>query len=145
MDLFDAIHAVVHDYPGGSESLGPRLQMSAAILRSKVNPNTATHHVSVRDLDKILTLTSDFRPLYALAANHGHACVPLIDGPIGDLAILDRITQVWKEVSDVGQLTQLILADSKVDRREVSRYRDEVGQAISALLALQQALEALQE
>lgn len=145
MNLFDSIHAAVHDYPGGAESLAPRLSMSPVILRSKVNPNTQTHHVNVRDLDRIMSLTGDFRPLFALAANHGHACVPLIDGPIGDLAILERITKVWKEVGDVGQLTQAILSDSKVERKEVSRYQEEVAQAISALLELQHALEALQE
>lgn len=145
MNLLDAIHAAVHDYQGGAESLAPRFPMSPVVLRSKVNPNMNTHHVTVRDLDKILALTGDYRPLYALAANHNHVCVPLMDGPIGDLAILERITDVWKEVGDVGQLTQAILADSKVERGEVDRLKTEVQHATSALLALQFALEALQE
>lgn len=145
MTLFDAIYGAVHDYPGGAESLAPRMQVSPVVLRSKVNPNMNTHHVTVRDLDKILALTGDFRPLHALAANHGHVCVPLVDGPIGDLAILERITEVWKEVGDVGQMTRLILEDSKVQRKEIDAFKDEILEAISALLALQHALEALQE
>ncbi|WP_341772648.1 phage regulatory CII family protein, partial [Burkholderia pseudomallei] len=47
MNIIDAAYAVVHDYPGGSESLAPRLGMSAAVLRNKVNPNNATHHLGL--------------------------------------------------------------------------------------------------
>ncbi|PNE77837.1 hypothetical protein A8H37_06130 [Burkholderia thailandensis] len=42
MNILDTAHAVAHNYPGGCESLAPRLGVSPAVLRSKVNPNTGT-------------------------------------------------------------------------------------------------------
>ena len=36
MNTIDASWHTVHEYPGGSEALAPRLGMSAAVLRTKV-------------------------------------------------------------------------------------------------------------
>ena len=47
MNVVDAAYLAVHTYPGGSESLGPRIGMSPAVLRNKVNPNCSTHHLSL--------------------------------------------------------------------------------------------------
>lgn len=46
MNVKDATHATVHDYPGGAESLAPRMGIkSPQVLRNKVNPTTDTHHL----------------------------------------------------------------------------------------------------
>lgn len=71
MNIHDAAHKTVHDYPGGSESLAPRLGMSAAVLRNKVNPNNDTHKLTLAEADEIMGVTGDLRILHALAARHG--------------------------------------------------------------------------
>lgn len=72
MNVIDAAHKTVHDYPGGSESLGPRIGMSPAVLRSKVNPNTSTHHLTLAEAAEIMGVTGDHRVLQALAADLGY-------------------------------------------------------------------------
>lgn len=71
MNVTDAIYRTVHDYPGGSESLAPRMGMSAAVLRNKVNPNNTAHRVYAEDLDALMAVTGNYSILEALAANHG--------------------------------------------------------------------------
>lgn len=72
MNILDAAHKTVHAYPGGSESLAPRIGMSAAVLRNKVNPNNTTHHLTLAEANEIMELTGDDRMLRALAAQHGY-------------------------------------------------------------------------
>lgn len=77
MNVQDAAYATVHDYPGGSESLAPRLGMSAAVLRGKVNPNNDRNVLSLADADKIMGVSEDHRILHALAAEHGYVLQPI--------------------------------------------------------------------
>src|SRR5690606_4424393 len=79
MNVIDAAYSTVHDYPGGAEALAARMGKSAAVLRSKVNPNTSTHHLTLAEADEILGKTRDLRMLHALAANHGCVVLPADD------------------------------------------------------------------
>ncbi|HYG07323.1 MAG TPA: phage regulatory CII family protein [Stenotrophomonas sp.] len=72
MNIIDTAHKTVHAYPGGSESLAPRLGMSAAVLRNKVNPNNTTHHLTLAEASEIMGVTGDDGILHALAAEHGY-------------------------------------------------------------------------
>lgn len=67
MNVTDAAYATVHDYPGGSESLAPRMGMSAAVLRNKVNPHNPRNQLSLTEADQMLELTGDHRVLHAMA------------------------------------------------------------------------------
>ena len=71
MNVTDAADATVHDYPGGSESLAPRMGMSAAVLRNKVNPGNDRNHLSLSEADRLMRVTGDHRILQALADQHG--------------------------------------------------------------------------
>lgn len=79
MNVVDSAHATVHDYPGGSESLAPRLGMSPAVLNSKVNPNTCTHHLTLLEAHTIMRLTADHRMLHELAHDLGYVLTPASD------------------------------------------------------------------
>jgi hypothetical protein len=75
MNVIDAADATVHEYPGGSETLAIRLDMSAAVLRGKVNVNNDRNHLTLAEADRIMSLTGDHRILQALAAQHGYVLV----------------------------------------------------------------------
>ena len=64
----DAFHATCHAYPGGCESLAPRMGMSSAVLRNKARPGCHTNHPTLADADHVMSLTGDVRILHALAA-----------------------------------------------------------------------------
>jgi hypothetical protein len=73
MNVIDAAQATVKAYPGGAESLAPRLGMSGALLRGKVNPNSDRNHLTLAEADELMATTGDHRILQALAAEHGYS------------------------------------------------------------------------
>ena len=57
MNIIDAAYNTVHDYPGGSSALATRMGIkSPAVLNSKVNPNTETHHLTLAEASKLMAL-----------------------------------------------------------------------------------------
>lgn len=142
----DAFYQTVHAYPGGCESLGPRLGTSAAVLRAKANPNSDRNHPTLADIDKVMGLSGDYRVLHALAANHGHVCVPVdADVTPSDLAVLELVTAVWRSHGDVGAAVDAALADGRVEAREVSQIRDAIYTHISRLQQMLKRVEGLME
>ncbi|MDR6094063.1 phage regulatory CII family protein [Stenotrophomonas sp. SORGH_AS_0321] len=73
MNAADAAHKTVHAYPSGSESLSPRIGMSAAVQRNKVNPNNTTHHLTLAEGSEVMGVTGDDSILHAMASQHGYA------------------------------------------------------------------------
>lgn len=63
----DAFHATCHAYPGGCESLAPRMGMSSAVLRNKARPGCHTNHPTLADADNVMSLTGDCRVQQMLA------------------------------------------------------------------------------
>lgn len=137
MNVNDAAYATVHDYPGGAESLAPRLgpvddegrkrPMSPAVLNSKVNPNTNTHHLTLAEAQRIMMLTGDCRILEAQAQELHKVCidVPDFEG-VADLELLDGYMAL---VADEGKFAtdfREALADGKIERREFEKLRDDV-------------------
>ena len=118
MNLIDAAHATVRSYPGGSESLGPRIGMSPAVLRNKVNPNNTTHHLTLAEADAIMGVSGDHRMLHALAAEHGYT-LQRIDAP----AAGNMIGAVLAAAAAKGDLAEIIseaLADNRVTPNEAA-------------------------
>ncbi|WP_051711518.1 phage regulatory CII family protein [Andreprevotia chitinilytica] len=124
MPLLDAIYKTAHEHPGGVEALAARMGVNAQVLRNKVNPNAASHHLTAREADLMMALTGDFGVLHALAANHGFVCVKAPDDvSAGDLAVLDIITLIWARTGDVGRAVYETLADGRVEKHELSNVR----------------------
>lgn len=142
----DAFHQTVHSYPGGCESLGPRLGMSAAVLRNKANIHCTTNHPSLADVDRVIGITANYSVLHALAANHSHVCIPVdADVAPSDLAVLELVTAVWRTHGDVGATVDAALADGRIEAREVSRIRDAIYNHIAGLQHMLKRIEQLQE
>lgn len=139
MNIKDAMHHTVHDYPGGSESLGPRMGIVPAVLRNKVNPNSTSHHLTVIEADKMMTMTGDHRILEALAENQGYVVIPIaFDVPASDTAILELVTRVWRHNGDVGRAVDDALADGRITKRELEDIKQtihRVEQAMHTMLA----------
>lgn len=125
MNVADAAHSVVHDYPGGAESLAPRVGIGAAVLRSKVNPNISTHHLSLIEASKLTGLTGDMRILHALAAEHGRVVVTPADGDdASDMAVLEVIAAMWSTNGDLGTAVHRALADGVLTSVELAVIED---------------------
>ncbi|KAF1005450.1 MAG: hypothetical protein GAK28_03202 [Luteibacter sp.] len=72
MNVLDAAQATVKAYPGGAESLAPRLEMTGALLRAKANPAQDRNHFTLQEIDRLMDVTGDHRILHAMAHAHGY-------------------------------------------------------------------------
>lgn len=123
MNVFDAAHATVHGYPGGSEALALRLGMSAAVLRNKVNPNNDRNQLTLGEASRLVALTDDSRILQALANEHGFQ-LALVEGRVPDGSIGDLTLDMATSIGELAKKIKDARADgviSERDMREIER------------------------
>lgn len=131
MNVTDAAFDTVHEYPGGSESLAPRMSkgLSAATLRNKVNPNNDRNLLSLQEADELMAKAGDYRILHALAAGHGFV-LDRVEAPQSGSMIGALLTAAHAK-GDLSQLVAEAIADGKVTPNEA----DEIGRACAAVMA----------
>lgn len=134
MNIQDAAHKTVKEYPGGSESLAPRLGMSAAVLRNKVNPNNETHHLTLAEADEVMGFANDYRILHALAASHGFV-LQRADAPESGSLIQGMLAAAAGQ-GDLAHIVAQAMADGRISPNEVAQIE-------SACTALQHVLSHL--
>jgi hypothetical protein len=128
VNIIDAAHATVRNYPGGSESLAPRMitrtedgrekAMSAAVLRNKVGPNNTTHHLTLAEADQIMGLTGDHRILHALAAEHGYT-LQRIDAPDTG-SMIGSLLSASAAKGDLAEILSAAMADNRITPNEAT-------------------------
>ncbi|HEL4856801.1 TPA: phage regulatory CII family protein [Stenotrophomonas maltophilia] len=143
MNVTDAAYDTVHQYPGGSEALAPRMGMSAATLRGKVNPNTDRNLLSLQEADTLMGRTGDYRILHALCAEHGFIA-QRVDAPqSGNL-----ITALLSAAAAKGDLAELVseaMADNRITPNEADAIARACQQVMAALVQVSQHAEAASE
>lgn len=140
MNLLDAAYNVVHDYPGGSHSLAPRMGKSATTLSHEVAAD-GTAKLGLLDAAKITALSGDLRILAAFATNAGQMLVPLpqpVDADVDDCML--RLAATVKEFSDLCSEVAGDLKDSQITDNELARVDRECGELIASVHSLREAL-----
>lgn len=146
MNILDTAHAVAHDYPGGCESLAPRVGMSPAVLRSKVNPNTDTHQFTLMNAVAVTAMANDDRILEAWARDRGYVLVKIPDAVhCSDEAVLELMAKTWETNGDIGKEVNRTFADGRVEPHEVARIKDRMWEHIRTLFGLSGRIEGMQE
>jgi len=145
MNTADAAYAVVHDYPGGSESLGPRVGVSAAVLRNKVNPNNDTHRLTWDEAIRISVAASDVRMLDSFAAEMGRVTVEIPSAGVSDMDVLSDTCSLVTQVGQYMQTIHTALSDGKVDQKEIAAIRQQAMEAMSKVATLVACLEGMAE
>ena len=120
MNIIDAAYHTVHDYPGGATALAHRLGIkSPAVLNSKVNPNTDTHHITLVEAIKIMAITNDYRILQSMNAHLGKVAIDLPQIPeCRDTALTDLVLSFGMQGGDVYTLFKTMMADGRITRGE---------------------------
>lgn|SRR5690606_13730498 len=120
MNITDAAYNTVHDYLGGASAIAPRLGIkSPAVLNSKVNPNTDTHHLTLAEASKIMAITGDFRILQSLNAEHGKVSIDLPVIPeCRDIALTDLVLSIGMGGGDVCAVFKEMMADGRITQGE---------------------------
>ena len=145
----DAIHHVVHDFPGGAEALAPRIGRGAQVLRNKVTLEVVagvrrSHEPTLADVAAITRITGDLRVLDALAAEVGAVVLrlPVIES-LGDAALLDMVLTVNDEYGQACAALRDGLADGEIDRQEFARIERETLEAVRGQLELLDRLRGM--
>lgn len=140
----DAFHATCHDYPGGCESLAPRMGMTPGVLRNKANLHSTTNIPSLWDADRAMAVTGDYRVLHALAGNHAHVCIQIDDNTApSDVAVLEMVTHVWRAHGGVGSAVDAALEDGRIEAHEVEQIRDAIYRTIQSMQQMLGRIEQL--
>ena len=144
MNITDAAYNTVHDYPGGASALAARMGIkSPAVLNSKVNPNTETHHLSLVEASKMMAMTGDFRVLQELNAEHGKIAIDLPEIPeCRDLSLTDKVLCIGMKGGDVMSLFREIMADGRITEGEVKDMSKVIHQMHVALAELDKQIQA---
>ena len=147
MNTQDAAYATVHDYPGGSESLGPRAGISPAVLRNKVNPNNDTHHLTFAEAQRISAMTGDDRMLRAWAHERGYLLVkaPAQCCSESDMSVLEQMAGLMVANGAFGQEVYNALADGGVDAAEMVRIESAGRGIMTAVAEVKQRLRGMVE
>ena len=124
MNTVDAAYHTVHDYPGGSESLGPRVGISPAVLRNKVNPNNETHRLTLAEAVRLVDMTDDDRILKAWARARGFMLVKPPTGHSCDMAVLEQVVGLGIANGQFMASIHDALAVGRITRDEIAKIRD---------------------
>ena len=140
MNVSDAAYDTVHEYPGGSEPLAIRMNMSGAMLRGKVNPNSDRNRLALEEADAMMGKSGDFRILHALAANHGFTLqrtdVPATGSMIGALLAAAA------SKGDLSEIIAAAMADNRITPNEASDIARACAAVQSAIVEVSQHAEA---
>lgn len=120
MNILDAAYHTVRQFKGGAAALAVRMGMrSVAVLNSKVNQNTETHHLTLMEASSIMAITGDYRILQALCAEHGKVAINLPNIPeCRDTALTDLVLSVGMGGGDIYALFKEMMADGRITRGE---------------------------
>ncbi|HDS1580458.1 MULTISPECIES: phage regulatory CII family protein [Stenotrophomonas maltophilia group] len=143
MNVTDAAYDTVHQYPGGSEALAPRMGMSAATLRGKVNPNTDRNLLSLQEADALMARTGDYRILHALCAEHGFIA-QRVDAPESGTLITALLSAAAAK-GDLAELVSEAMADNRITPNEADAISRACQQVMAALVQVSQHAEAAAE
>lgn len=140
MNILDAVYHTVRDFPGGASALAPRMGIkSPAVLNSKVNPNTDTHHITLAETSKMMAITNDYRALHCLNAEHGKVAIDLPKVPeFQDAALTELVLSMSIGSGDVSSVFKEMMADGRITKHEA----EDMSKVIHGLHLILAALDA---
>lgn len=146
MNVADSAYHTVHDYAGGSAALAARLGIKGgeAVLNSKVNPNTSTHHLRLDEAVKLMAFTNDYRILQAAAFELGFICIRLPQSSTHqELNVMNHVLEIGQSKGDLCATIKEIFQDGEVSPAEVRLFDSLAKKICSEVMTLSRCLKQL--
>lgn len=142
MNVLDAAYHVVHDYPGGADSLAPRLNKAGGVLSAEVRGRAGAKFGLQTAVDVTL-LADDLRILHAFAGACRQMCVPLPESVcLEEDDVLQALGEASQEFADLcGEVCQ-DMADNQISDNELDRIDRARGELMAKLHHLGEAIRA---
>jgi hypothetical protein len=112
--------------------------MSSAILRGKVNPNDAGHHLTLAEALLMQSLSGDHRIIRAMADELGYVLIPA--PAISDEDISHALTRTCAEFGGYMRVIDEAMQDGQITTNERRDLERELGNMIGAATHLQALL-----
>jgi predicted glycosyltransferase len=96
--------------------------MSPAVLRSKVNTGTTTHHMTLAEASRVMGITGDHQILHPLAAEHGYVLVSA-KGASDDDDLMSAVLSANAAEGELDQALQEALAGKVITRNEYKKLQ----------------------
>jgi hypothetical protein len=135
MNIQDAAHRIGHEYPGGAGVLAQRMGINAAVFNSKLNPNTATHHLTLVEALRMQQLGERFDILHAMAEELGHVAIPMAPS-IADTDVSHALATTCAEFGDFLRRVDATMRDGLVKAHEIKKNEKELLELIAAATKL---------
>jgi hypothetical protein len=143
VNIRDAIYHAVQRYPGGAESLAPRMGMSGSDLRNRTNPNCERAGLRADShLPQLIELTGGDCIVQALAAQRGYGLHRLDCTQPGPCSPLAQLAHTAAHCGDVARELAMAMADGAVSPNEYARVASTIRQAMADLVALDSVTRA---
>lgn len=144
MNVIDAAHRIGLDYPGGIEALAVRMGKNPAVLRSKLNPNCATHGLMLEEAVHMQSVTGQRDIVVAMAEELGGVYVQQdIDSGTSDVDlsrnILGTVAQFGKWMHGI----EVAVDDDRVTPHEAKEMQGLLIEMIARASRLQSILSAM--
>ncbi len=146
MNVIDAAYNVVHDYPGGADSLGPRVGKNSTTLSHEV-ARVGTAKFGLETAIKVSVMTGDMRILDAFAMQCGRTTLPLPSAAAQAQGgcIIERLGELLRESSDVVREVTASWSDGCISKNEMLRVERECGLLVRSVGVLLSAVRVQHE
>ncbi|HTR00059.1 MAG TPA: phage regulatory CII family protein [Candidatus Acidoferrum sp.] len=114
MNQHDALYKLARAYPGGIDALAKAMDMSPNVLRNKLAPGIASHHVSFEEASQIIHLCQEagvkgaLLPVHALLSRHGMS--GFVVPTAGELSTDELSQMVCRVMAQIGELAGAVSA-----------------------------------
>lgn len=142
MNPLDAAYGLVRDYPGGAESLAPRLGKSPTTLNHEVS-RTGHAKLGLETAVDLTVLSGDLRVLRAFATTCGQILLPMPAASMSHLECIKRLGVVLATAGCVVRETTEGMSDGAISGNERERIRQACAELVSGTSALMAAVDAL--
>lgn len=133
MNVLDAAYHVVHDYPGGSESLGPRIGKSPTTLSHEV-ARVGTAKFGLETAVKATLMSGDMRILDAFAMHCGRMTLPLPElAASDDDCCMLELGNMLHKVGELVKDTTESLRDGVITDNEMGCIDQECGVLVARI------------
>lgn len=141
-EILDAAYHLVHDYPGGSLSLAPRIGKSPSTLSHEVVASGGAK-LGLVDALKLSHLTGDLRILNTFAAACGCVVLPMPESAVGDT--FQELAAAAREFGEFIGAVAESAADGAITANELARVDRELTEMLAASQHLRATLAAMHE
>jgi len=148
MNTLDSARYLMRAYPGGAESLAPRLNKDESTLRHEVAGH-AKYKLGIVDAEAMTQMALEARVpnamaiLHAMAANCGAMIIALPDRNMPDETTFADLASAAKEFADFVSVSANAVADGRVTGNELRDVDRELAQLIACAHKVRSGLAAI--